>query len=146
MACLGMVLIAATEARAQSSPVQNQIKLHEQMLAQKRAAHQMHEEGLELITLGYLYRQAGQMQTALEDLNEALRIEQSVDSQPGVAMTQNTIGRVYSDLGQQQKALSRFNEAVAIWRKLRIRQAEANTLSNIGRAYNDLGQRDVAQA
>jgi CHAT domain-containing protein/Tfp pilus assembly protein PilF len=144
MACLGMVLIAATEARAQSSPVQNQIKLHEQMLAQKRAAHQMHEEGLELITLGYLYRQAGQMQTALEDLNEALRIEQSVDSQPGVAMTQNTIGRVYSDLGQQQKALSRFNEAVAIWRKLRIRQAEANTLSNIGRAYNDLGQRDVA--
>jgi CHAT domain-containing protein/Tfp pilus assembly protein PilF len=144
IACISFGLLVATEARTQSSPVQDQIKLHEQILAEKRAARQVQEEGLELITLGYLYRQAGQMRKAMEDLNEALAIEQSADNQPGVAMTQNTLGRVYSDLGQQHQALSRFNEAIAIWRRLRIRQAEANTLSNIGRAYNDLGQRDVA--
>ena len=143
-ACLGLGLLAATETRAQSSPLQNQIKLHEEILAQARAARHVSDEGFELITLGYLNRQSGQMRKALEYLNQALSIEQKTGNQAALAMTQNTIGRVYSDLGQQHEALARFNEAVSIWRKLRIRQAEANALTNIGRAYNDLGQRDVA--
>ena len=142
--CLGCGLLVATEALSQSSPLPDQIKLHEQTLAQARAAQHRSDEGIELITLGYLYRQAGQMRKALEDLNQALTLEESTGNQPAQAMTENTIGRVYSDLGQQRQALSRFNVAVSIWRNLRIRQAEANTLTNIGRAYNDLGQRDVA--
>jgi CHAT domain-containing protein len=144
IACLGFGLLVATEAGSQSSPVQDQIKHYEQNLAQARAAGNVNDEGFQLITLGYLYRQAGQMRKALEYLNEALAIEQKADNQAGQAMAENTMGRVYSDLGQQHQALSRFNEAIAVWRNLRIRQAEANTLSNIGRAFNDQGQREVA--
>jgi CHAT domain-containing protein/Tfp pilus assembly protein PilF len=142
--CLAFGLLAPAAAGAQTSPVQDQIKQHEQTLADARAARRVNDEGFELITLGYLYRQAGQMQKALECLNEALTIEQNADNQAGQAMAQNTMGRVYSDLGQQDQALARFNQALPIWRKLGIRQAEANTLNNIGRAYNDLGQRDEA--
>jgi CHAT domain-containing protein/Tfp pilus assembly protein PilF len=144
IACLSFGLLASTAAGAQSSPVQDQINQHEQVLADARAAHRVSDEGFELITLGYLYRQAGQMQKALARLNEAFQIEQREDNQPGQAMARNTMGRVYSDLGQQEKALPLFNEALAVWRRLRIRPAEANTLNNIGRAYNDLGQRERA--
>jgi len=144
IAFLGFSLLAGAAACAQTSPVQDQIKLHEQMLANRRANRSVNDEGSELITLGYLYRQAGQMQKALERLNEALQIEQKTGNQAGQAMTQNTMGRVYSDLGQQDKALELFNETLAIWQRLRITPAEANTLNNIGRAYNDLGRRDEA--
>jgi CHAT domain-containing protein/Tfp pilus assembly protein PilF len=144
IACLSFGLLAGTAAGAQTSPVQDQIKQHEQILADARVARRVNDEGFELITLGYLYRQAGQMQKALDRLNEAFQIEQREDNQPGQAMAQNTMGRVYSDLGQQEKALALFNDALAIWRRLRIRPPEANTLNNIGRAYNDLGQRERA--
>src|ERR1017187_5608202 len=144
IACLSFGLLAATAAGAQPSSVQDQIKQHEQNLDDARATQRRSDEGFELITLGYLYRQAGQMEKALERLKEALQIEQRADNQAGQAMTQNTMGRVYSDLGQQDKALALFDESLAIWRKLRIRPAEANTLNNIGRAYNDLGRRDEA--
>lgn len=143
-ACLGFGLLAAAAICAQTSPVLDQIKQHEQILDNARAQHRTSDEGFELITLGYLYRQAGQMQKALERLNEALAIEQKTGNQPGQAMTQNTLGRVYSDLGQQDKALGLFNEALAIWVNLRIEPAEANTLNNIGRANNDLGRRNEA--
>jgi len=148
IACLGLGLalglIESTTISAQSSPVAEQIKQHELNLAHAREVRQVSEEGFELIALGYLYREAGQMKKALEYLNQALTIEEKTDNQAGVAMAKNTMGRVYSDLGQQDQAMARFNDALSIWRNLRIRQAEANTLSNIGRAYNDLGQREEA--
>ena len=143
-ACRGFALLAITAVCAQTSPVQDQIKQHEENLDNARAARRVSDEWFELITLGYLYRQAGQMQKALERLNEASTIEQKTGNQPGQAMTQNTMGRIYSDLGQQNKALGLFNEALEIWRRLRLAPAEANTLNNIGRAYNDLGRRDDA--
>jgi tetratricopeptide (TPR) repeat protein len=99
MACLGLGLLAVTVANSQSSPVLDQITQHEQVLAEARAARRVSDEGFELIVLGYLYRQAGQMQKALNCLNEALSIEQNAGNQAAQAMAQNTMGRVYSDLG-----------------------------------------------
>jgi CHAT domain-containing protein len=144
IACLSFGLLVITAACAQTSSVKDQIKQHEENLDHARATRSVSDEGFELITLGYLYRQAGQMQKALERLNDAFTIEQKTGNQPGQAMTWNTMGRVYSDLGQQDKALGLFNEALEVWRRLRIAPAEANTLNNIGRAYNDLGRRDEA--
>ena len=144
IARLAFGLLASTAASAQSSPVQVQIVQHEQVLSEARAARRVSDEGVELITLGYLYRQAGNMQKALACFNEALLIEQNADNHAAQAMTKNNMGRVYIDLGQEGKALALFREALSIWRKLGIRPAEANTLTNMGRAHNDLGQRDEA--
>jgi CHAT domain-containing protein/uncharacterized protein HemY len=144
IACLGFGLLAVTVANSQSSPVLDQITQHEQVLAEARAARRVSDEGFELIVLGYLYRQAGQMQKALNYLNEALSIEQNAGNQAAQAMAQNTMGRVYSDLGQQHHALALFDQTLSIWHNLGIRQAEASTLTNIGRACNDLGRREEA--
>ena len=138
------LLAATTAARAQSSPLHDQIAQHEQKLAAARTAQNRREEGLELIALGYLYRQAGQMQKALDRLNEALSMAQKAGNQIGQAMALNTMGRVYSDMGQEDKALGLFNQALPLWRSVGILQGEANALNNMGRAYNELGKREEA--
>ncbi len=144
-ACLcAVLLMAAAVAHAQSAPLREQIAQHEQKLAGARAVHQAQDEVTQLIALGYLYRQSGQMQKALDALNQALAAEQNGGGQATRAMTLNTMGKVYSDMGQQQKALELFGQALAIWQSLGIRAAEANTETYMGRSYNELGQRQDA--
>ena len=143
--CLVIGLLAGTTAvRAQSSPLPDQIDQHEKKLAEARAAQLTKDEGIELITLGYLYRQAGKMQKALECLNEALPIEKNAGNELAQALTLNTMGRVYTDLGQEDKAMALFDQALPMWRALGVPQGEANTLNNMGRAYDNLGQRQEA--
>jgi CHAT domain-containing protein/Tfp pilus assembly protein PilF len=144
IASLGLGLVASAAAHAQNAPVNDQIAQHEQKLAEARAAHRASDEGVQLITLGYLYRQAGKMQRALDCLNEAMPIEQGSGNQGGQAMAQNILGRVYTDLGQEDKALSLLNQALLVWHSLGLRPAEANALTYIGRVHNNLGQRDEA--
>jgi len=138
------ILTAAPPAGAQTSALQDQITQHEQKLAAARAARSRRQEGLELITLGYLYRQAGQMQAALDRLNGALTLSQNAGNQIGQAMALNTMGRVYSDMGQEEKALDASGRAVSLYRSLGMRQGEANALTNMGRAYDELGKREEA--
>ncbi len=144
VACIGLALWTAAPAAAQNSPVNDQIAQHEQKLAEARAAHRSADEGVQLITLGYLYRQAGKMQKALDCLNQALPIEQKAGNQGGQAMAQNILGRVYTDLGDEDKALVQLNQALAVWHSLGLRPAEANALTYLGRVHNNLGQRDDA--
>src|ERR1039458_2493979 len=144
IACLGFGLVAATAVDAQSSPVNDQITQHEQKLAGARAAHRASDEGVQLITLGYLYRQAGKMQKSLDCLNEALPIEQKAGNQGAQGMVQNILGRVYTDLGQEDKALAQLNQALQVWHSLGLRPVEANALTYIGRVHNNLGQREEA--
>jgi CHAT domain-containing protein/Tfp pilus assembly protein PilF len=131
-------------AAAQGPTLRSQITQHEQKIAQARAINDKKDESIELNTLGSLYRQAGETQKSLDDLNQALQIEQAAGSRSSVALTQNLIGRVYTDLGQEQKALDIFNQILPVWREVGSRQGEASTLNNMGRVYNDLGQREKA--
>jgi len=145
VACLGIGLFtAAAPARAQTSALPDQITQHEQKLAAARAARNRRQEGLELITLGYLYRQAGQMQPALDRLNAALTLSQNAGNQIGQAMALNTMGRIYCDMGQEDKALDLSGRALSLYHSLGMRQGEANTLNNMGRAYDELGKREEA--
>ncbi len=117
-------LTAAGSAGAQTSALRDQIAQHEQKLAEARAAQNKRQEGLELIALGYLYRQAGKMKEALDRLNEALAMAQKSNNQTGQAMALNTMGRVYSDMGQEDKALGLFKQALPLWRSVGIRRAK----------------------
>ncbi len=144
-ACLGVCLLsAATAARAQPAPLQGQIAQHEQKLAAARASGDRRTEGLELVALGYLYRQAGKMQTALERLNAALTLSEKAHNDIGRALAMNTMGRIYSDLGQEEKALALFRQVLPLWRSAGIREGEGDTLNFMGKAYNDLGRREEA--
>jgi len=135
--------LAAAAAVAQNMPVKDLIAEHEQKLTAVRAGGGI-QVATELNVLGLLYRQAGNMQKALDCLNEALPIEQKENNQAAQAMTQNIMGRVYTDMGQEDKALELFSKALPVWSSMGLRQAEANTLNYIAKAYDNLGKLDEA--
>jgi len=140
------VLLAAPLLLGQSRSIPDEISQVEQKLAAAREAKNTRETGAELIALGYLYRQSGKVQKALECLNEALSIEQSLHSPVGQAGALNMLGRVYTDLGQEEKAIDLLNQALSLCRSAGMRSCEANALNNLGRANNSLGRRDEALA
>ncbi len=139
--CFSAGLAAATST-AQGPSIKDSIAQQEQKLAQARASNDMRAVVTELNILGGLYRLSGQLQKALDDLNEALPIEQKASSLLGQGTTLMTMGRVYSDIGQEDKALALLNQALPMWRALGSRSGEAATLSYIGKAYNNLGNHD----
>jgi CHAT domain-containing protein len=131
-------------AAAQTPSLKDSIGQQEQKLAQARASKDMRTVVTELNILGGLYRLSGQLQNALDALNEALPIEQKSSSLLGQGTTLMTMSRVYTDLGQEDKALALLNQALPMWRALGSRSGEAATLSYIGKAYNYLGNHDEA--
>jgi CHAT domain-containing protein/predicted negative regulator of RcsB-dependent stress response len=141
--CLSAGLAVGTAA-AQTTSLKDSIAQQEQKLAQARAGKDVRTVLTELNILGGLYRLAGQLQKALDDLNEALPIEQQSNSLLGQGTTLMTMGRVYTDLGQEDKALALLNQALPMWRSLGSRSGEAATLNYIGKAYNYLGNHDEA--
>lgn len=143
-ACLSAGFLMPAAASGQSTPVQSEITQYEQKLADARAAGRAHDVGLNLIILGYLYRQAGDMQKGLGDLNEALSIEQSVNNKAAQALAMSTMGRIYTDLGQENRALDLFGQSWAIWEQLGIKPAEAMVMNSIAKVYYNTGKREDA--
>lgn len=141
--CLAAILVS-TPAPAQPGALAAQIAQHEQSLAQARSSKNVRQQVTEFNILGALYYSAGQLEKALDYLNQALPIEQKYSSLLGQATTLNTMGRVYTDLGQEDKALDLLNQALPFWRALPSRAGEADALNNIGKVYNNLGQHDDA--
>ena len=138
----GMCLLAA--AGAQAPTLKDSIAQYEQGAAKARSGHKTRELLLYLNLLASVYRESGQLQKALDCLNEALPIEQESNGVLGPAMTFNTLGQVYTDLGQEDKALSYLNQALPLWQAAGQRTGEANALTYIGRVYENLGQHEEA--
>ncbi len=138
----GMCLLAVAGAQAPS--LKDSIAQYEQEAAKARSGHKTRELLLYLNLLASVYRESGQLQKALDCLNEALPIEQQANGALGQAMTFNTMGQVYTDLGQEDKALSYLNQALPLWQTAGQRTGEANALTSIGRVYENLGQHEEA--
>ena len=144
-ACLSFGLLAGACATwGQGGSLNDQVKDHEQKLAEARSAKNYRNVAIELNTLGPLYRQIGQPQKALDAFNQALQIEQAGGNRSAQALTQSGIAKVYTDLGQEQKALDILNQALITWRDLGNRRGEALALGEIGEAYSYLAQEDKA--
>jgi CHAT domain-containing protein/Tfp pilus assembly protein PilF len=138
----GVSLLAVAGAQAPS--LKDSIAQYEQEVTKARSDHKTRELLINLNILASFYRQSGQLRKALDCLNEALPIEQKVNSVLGQAMTFNTMGRVYTDLGEEDKALSYLKQALPLWQTIGQRTGEADALTYIGRVYNNLGQREEA--
>ncbi len=138
----GVCLLAVAGAQAPS--LKDSIAQYEQEVAKARSGHKTRELLLYLNLLASVYRESGQLQKALDCLNEALPLEQKANSALGQAMTFNTMGQVYTDLGQEDKALSYLNQALPLWQTLGQRTGEANALTSIGRVHENLGQHEEA--
>jgi CHAT domain-containing protein/Tfp pilus assembly protein PilF len=101
-------------------------------------------EATTLNNIGGIYSDLGEMQKALQFLNQALPLYRAVGDRGGEAPTLVGIGLVYSDLGEKQKALEFYNQALPLRRAVGDRGGKAITLDNMGGVYSDLGEKQKA--
>jgi spermidine synthase len=81
---------------------------------------------------GTAYAKLGQYQRAIEDFNQAIRLE------PDDALAYNSRGFAYNQLGQYQLAVKDFNQAI------RLEPDDALAYNSRGFAYNQLSQYQLA--
>jgi CHAT domain-containing protein len=86
----------------------------------------------------------GEMQTALEDLQQALPLLQKAGNRSEEAIDLSDMGLVYERLSDYQKAIDLYNQSLAIDRELGATTAEGTTLSNLGNVYGDMGETQKA--
>jgi len=144
MLLAAVCLLGCSPACAQNPAPQDPVKLHQQKLAEARAAGNPHGEAIELLTLGVLYSNAGENQSALDVDRQALAVCREAGLRSAEAVALNNMGLIYSGLGQKQEALEYYHQALPILREVGDRRGEGSTLNNIGLVYADLGQEQQA--
>lgn len=77
---------------------------------------------------------------AIEKLEEALRLWQSVKDQHGTALALNELGLCYVQIDEIPKAMAYYRRALPIWRAEHDQLNEATTLRNIGALYLNLSE------
>jgi tetratricopeptide (TPR) repeat protein len=97
------------------------------------------EEGL-LGELGVTYGNLGQMEQAIEYLEQALSLAREIDDQHNEGSWLGNLGNIYYSLGQVQRAIEYHEQALTIHRQIGNRRGESAHLGNLGLAYRDLGQ------
>jgi len=91
-------------------------------------------------SLGSAHRALGQVQRAIEFLEEALVVARESDARRAEGKMLGDLGLVYRDMiGQVERAIEFFEKALSIAREFGDRQEEGIQLGHIGSAYLILG-------
>lgn len=97
-----------------------------------------------LLSLGTLYYQQSDHQTALQYFNEGLTVSRLAHDALSEVYLLSSIANAYLGLDQAQQALDTYDQALAIVANLNQPIIEANILFSVGNAYNNLGQSQAA--
>jgi CHAT domain-containing protein/Tfp pilus assembly protein PilF len=112
-------------------------------LALSRAAGHTIEATI-LHNIGAAYLSLGELQKALDNEGQALRIAQARREPLDTANSLNTIGLIYSHLGEYGKALEYYEQALRARVQSGDRRGQATTLNNIGVTYGAMGEFEKA--
>ncbi len=99
-------------------------------------------------TLGTVYNNLGQYETAAELKKEALRLRREADSgdRPELAIDLNNLARLYFEQGSSRAAEPLFRDAVQMWRRLGDRSSLSTTQLNLAALLIHQGDWDEALA
>ncbi len=100
---------------------------------------------------GFMFRQVGRNEDALEYLKKALKIFKGMHDESSIASTLDHIGSVFialgvekSDIEELKKSLKYYNEALELCVRNENKWGEANTLLNIGEYYYYVNNKEAA--
>jgi tetratricopeptide (TPR) repeat protein len=102
--------------------------------------HARRSEGVNLGNLGNAYHDLGQVERAIEYLEQALAIARDIGDRSLEGNQLGNLGNAYKDMGQVKRAIEYLEQALAIAREIGDRSSEGNQLGNLGIAYHALGQ------
>ena len=99
----------------------------------------------QLMQLGFEQVATGQVETGLDNLQQALKLFETEADLANQGLTLFGIGSAFDALEQYQSAITAYEKALPIFRQIGDRQGERNTLNNLGETYFALGQYRQAQ-
>jgi tetratricopeptide (TPR) repeat protein len=97
-------------------------------------------EGTVLGNLGIAYRDQGQVERAIRQYKQALKIDREIGDRRNEGALLGRLGLAYVDLGQAERAIERLRDALGIAREIGDRRNEGAWLGSLGLAYAALGQ------
>jgi CHAT domain-containing protein/Tfp pilus assembly protein PilF len=98
-------------------------------------------EGKTLNNLGHLYHERGDSQLAIETLQQAIGVYESIGENWKTAYPLDGLGMVYRSMGEYQKSIKYYSQTLEIVQeKIINKEWEASILHNLGSAHEDLGK------
>ena len=94
--------------------------------------------------IGLIYRDRGDIDEALECLEESLKISREIECKQGIAINLTVISWVYRDKGDSGKFMKYLKEASKISREMGYKRNESACLMSIGTYYLDKGDLEKA--
>lgn len=92
-----------------------------------------------LNNLGYYYKNLGDIVLALGYYYKALKIQEEIKDDYGIAYTYNNIGVVYMNQGDQKMAVNFYKKCLKIQEDIKDVKGVANSLNNLGYIYKTNG-------
>ncbi len=90
-----------------------------------------------LNNIGTIFKAMGQREEALEQYEQALRLQEEIGDRNGQSVTLNNLGMLYSTGRKRNKALELYAQAWRIQKEIGDYNGEGVTLNNIGILYYD---------
>lgn len=103
-------------------------------------------EAEQLFQQGFEQYQQGQLETAVESWQQALKIYQQLQIREKEGAVLGNLGIAYKILGEYAVAIDFHQQALAIMQEIKDHQGEGQVLGNLGNAYEALGEYDKAIA
>ena len=104
---------------------QQAIRKFEQVRLLYRAARDAGGEADALSTIGFLYKELGEGEKALDNYLQCLPLYRSVGNHYQEAVALIYVGSIYNDAGDKQQALTYYTQALPAFRAARDRKGEA---------------------
>jgi CHAT domain-containing protein len=144
--------------RSRLAQLQNQLGDHEAALLSAQQALErfkllpegyngkLQGERMALEMIGITHSKMGNQGLALQSLNEALTLAQTVNDQAGIGSSLDAMGEVHRQLEQTEKAIAAYQKALAVRRQIGDKVGEGMTLNNMGYTQLKTGQVKAATA
>lgn len=94
--------------------------------------------------LGLELQSVGNYERSVHHLTYAIKLSDSLNYQPGLAISHNNLGNAFNDMGDYNKSLDHHLKALSIREKLNDDAGIANSYLNTGNVYMHLAKPDLA--
>lgn len=131
-------------SRTGEESLRGAINKFEEALPLYRMTGDKSDEASTLNSIGAIYSDLREKQTAIEYYSKALSLYRALGDKRGEAISLANIALVYKDLKESQKALEYYLAALQLTRAIGEKRGEAISLSNIGLTYKDLDDKQKA--
>jgi CHAT domain-containing protein len=142
--------------RSRLAQLQNQLGEHEAALLSAQQALErfkllpegyngkLQGQRIALEMIGMTHNQMGNQGLALQSLNEALTLAQTINDQAGMGSSLKAMGDVYRHLEETEKAIAAYQKALDVRRQIGDKVGEGMTLNNMGYTQLKTGQVQAA--